>query len=426
MNQILDYSQNTNKSTSSSNNYNPIGGGGNFNPGGGNRKPNMGTDKIVRVFAVFMILLALALIGVGIYGNMENDKTKTETEQEKAKEQATIQLIADEESSTLKIKVTHTKNIEKVIYMWNNNREKELKSQGKPTLEEEIALPIGQNTLTIKVIDVEGNETIKEEAFNASTGVDITSPVLSLVPEGNKLKITAKDDREIAKVTYKWSNSEETMEVLATEDGQKELVVEVEIQRGENDILVTAIDKAGMVTTDSRTYKGVTVPEISLTVSSDGTVATLRVTHEVGLTSIKVILNGEEFNVDGLDGTQTDVSVDVTLPNPTADNQFKVVAESAEGTNSQIEETLKYQAENPPVIEVTQNGAAVHAVFKAQEGILKAELFMQEQTYTVTDLEANPQEAFVDFEIPQGTTRIVLTVTDLKGQEAVYDQELAN
>lgn len=425
MNQILDYSQNTNKSTSS-NSYRPSGGGGNYNNGAGNRRPNMGSDKIVRVFAILIALLAVAFIAMGLYGSIQNKKEEDTNKKQEAKEEATIQLIADEDASTLKIKVSHTKNIEKVIYMWNNNREKELKAQGKPTLEEEIALPIGQNTLTIKVIDVEGEETIKEEVFNASKGVDITSPVLSLVPEGNKLKITATDDREIAKVTYKWSNSEETMEVLATEDGQKELVVEVDIQRGENDILVTAIDKAGMVTTDSRTYKGVTVPEIGLTVSSDGTVATLRVTHEVGVTAIKIILNGEEFNVDGLDGTQTDVSVEVSLPDPTADNNIKVVAESAEGTSSQIEDVIKYQAQNPPVIEVTQDGANVHAVFKAEEGILKAELFMQEQTYTVTDLEANPKEAFVDFEIPQGTTRIVLTMTDLKGQEAVFDKELTN
>ena len=48
MNQILDYSQNTNKSTSS-NSYRPSEGGGNYNNGGGNRRPNMGSDKIVRV-----------------------------------------------------------------------------------------------------------------------------------------------------------------------------------------------------------------------------------------------------------------------------------------------------------------------------------------------------------------------------------------
>ena len=48
---------------------------------------------------------------------------------ESENETAVIELIADEANSTLKIKVNHTKNIEKVIYKWGTNREKELKHQ---------------------------------------------------------------------------------------------------------------------------------------------------------------------------------------------------------------------------------------------------------------------------------------------------------
>ena len=63
-------------------------------------------------------------------------------------------------------------------------------------------------------------------------------------------------------------------------------------------------------------------------------------------------------------------------------------------------------------------------MFKAEAGILKAELFMLEQNYSIGGLEENPTEAFVDFEIPEGRTRIILTMTDINGEEAVYDQEL--
>ena len=420
MNQILDYSQNTNKAPSYSSNM----GGGGYNPNPKKSSSGSGSDKIVRFFAVVLIIFAIILIGIAVSGKMENDKEIAKNEVQTKQEKAEIVLVPDEESSSLKIKITHTKNIERVIYKWGNNREKTLKSQGGTTFEESITLPVGENTFIIKVIDVEGADTTMEKVFNASTGVDITPPQLSLVPEGNKLIITAVDEREIDRITYKWSSEEDTTEVFAEEEGQKELRVEVEIQRGENDIIVSAVDKENNVSTDSRTYKGVTLPEVVITVNADGTGANVRVTHEVGIKSINIVLNGESFDVEGLeDGTQNDVSVDFGI-DPNIENVIAVTAISVENTENRKEETIIYEGNNAPEIEVSQNGNLVHAEFKAEAGILKAELFMQEQNYTIGGLEENPKEAFVDFEIPEGTTRIVLTMTDLNGEEAVYDREL--
>lgn len=420
MNQILDYSQNTNKAPSYSSNM----GGGGYNPNPKKSSSGSGSDKIVRFFAVVLIIFAIILIGIAVSGKMENDKEIAKNEVQTKQEKAEIVLVPDEESSSLKIKITHTKNIERVIYKWGNNREKTLKSQGGTTFEESITLPVGENTFIIKVIDVEGAETTMEKVFNASTGVDITPPQLSLVPEGNKLIITAVDEREIDRITYKWSSEEDTTEVFAEEEGQKELRVEVEIQRGENDIIVSAVDKENNVSTDSRTYKGVTLPEVVITVNADGTGANVRVTHEVGIKSINIVLNGESFDVEGLeDGTQNDVSVDFGI-DPNIENVIAVTAISVENTENRKEETIIYEGNNAPEIEVSQNGNLVHAEFKAEAGILKAELFMQEQNYTIGGLEENPKEAFVDFEIPEGTTRIILTMTDLNGEEAVYDREL--
>ena len=414
MNQILDYSQNTNKS-----NYNRTP---NYNSGRPN-KGGSGSDNIVRVFAIILILFAIALIVVGVVGKMGNDETQKEAEEQTQKEDAVIKLVVDEESNNLTIDISHTKNIEKVIYKWNNNREKELKSKGGNTLKETIPLPVGKNTLTIKVIDAEGNETTEEKVFNSTEGTDITSPQLSLVPSGNKLVITATDEKAIDKISYKWSNQEETYEVAAEEEGQTEIVHEVEILRGENDIFVTAADKAGNVSTESRTYKGVTVPEVLITVNSEEAKASIRVTHEVGITSIKIGLNGETYDVGELDGTQKDVTVDFDIDS-TIENKVTVTAVSTEGTETNKEEILVIENQNPPVIEVSQDGENVNVTFKAEAGILKAELFMQEQNYTIGELESNPKEAFINFAIPQGTTRVVLTMTDMNGNEAVFDQEL--
>ena len=416
MNQILDYSQNTNKAPSQKS----FGGGG-YNP-----KPSRndsGSDKIVRVFAVMLIIFAVAIIGIAIVSKMKNDETIEEEKVVKEKEKAVIELIADEANSTLKIKVNHTKNIEKVIYKWGTNREKELKPQGGMVYESEISLPNGENTLTVKVIDAEGNETFKEEVFKSSTGVDITPPQLSLVPEGNKLVITAKDEKEISMITYQWSSDEQATEVHVEEDGKTELVAEAEILRGENDILVTAVDKAGNISTDTRTFKGVTLPEVLITVSADGKKANVNVTHEVGIKSINIVLNGESYDVEELDGTQTDVNVEFEI-DPNFENVIAVTAVSEEGTENKKEETIVYEGNNEPTIEVVQDGVNIHVIFRAEAGILKAELFMQEQNYTIEGLDENPKEAFADMELPEGTNRIIFTMTDLNGNEAVFDKEL--
>lgn len=420
MNQILDYSQNTNKAPS----YKGNSGGG-YNPGPQRHNSGGSSDAtIVRFFAIILIIFAIVMLGIGAYTKLQNDEVVEKQETQKQQEKAVIELIPDEENSNLHIKITHTKNIERVIYMWNNDREKTLKSQGGSTFEDNVNLPIGENSFTIKVIDAEGNETIEEKVFTSSTGVDITSPQLSLVPEGNKLIITAVDERELDKITYKWSADEEFTEIAVEEEGQKELVHEVEIQRGKNDIIVTAVDKVGNVSTDKRTYQGVTLPEVTIIVSPDGKLATVRVTHEVGIQSINIVLNGESFDVSDLeDGTQTDVSVEFEIDSA-IENVIKVTAVSVEGTENKKEETIIYEGNSAPQIEVTQNGNGVHAVFKAEAGILKAELFMLEQNYSIGGLEENPTEAFVDFEIPEGRTRIILTMTDINGEEAVYDQEL--
>lgn len=415
MNQILDYSQNTNKAPSQKS----FGGGG-YNP-----KPSRndsGSDKIVRVFAFMLIIFAVAIIGIGIASKMKNDETIEEEKEIKENETAVIELIADEANSTLKIKVNHTKNIEKVIYKWGTNREKELKPQGGMVYESEISLPNGENTLTVKVIDAEGNETFKEQVFKSSTGVDITPPQLSLVPEGNKLVITAKDEKEISMITYQWSSDDQATEVHVDEEGKTELVAEAEILRGENDILVTAVDKAGNISTDTRTFKGVTLPEVLITVSADGKSANVNVTHEVGIKSINIVLNGESYDVDELDGTQTDVNVEFDI-DPTLENVIAVTAVSAEGTENKKEQTIEYE-EKEPTIEVIQDGVNIHVIFRAEAGILKAELFMLEQNYTIDGLDDNPKEAFADMELPEGTNRIIFTMTDLNGNEAVYDKEL--
>ena len=49
---------------------------------------------------------------------------------------------------------------------------------------------------------------------------------------------------------------------------------------------------------------------------------------------------------------------------------------------------------------------------------------MQEQSFMLDGLDGNPKEASLDLDLPEGTNRLIFTMTDMNGDEAVYDQEL--
>ena len=87
--------------------------------------------------------------------------------------------------------------------------------------------------MNIKVVDVDGNETIDDFTFESLEGSDIISPNITLtVTDDKKLLITATDETALSFITYRWNDSEE--ETINAEEGQKELTKELEIPLGKN------------------------------------------------------------------------------------------------------------------------------------------------------------------------------------------------
>ena len=138
MNQILDYNPNSNFNKSS------------------------GSDKIVRVFAIILMIFAIVLIAVVGYGMYKNKKEVNTAQTEQTK--ANIAVEIKEKQAT--IKVTHDKNIQKLIYSWNTKSERTIPGSSK-YMEETIDVPFGDNTLHIKVIDANGFETTHDEQISS-------------------------------------------------------------------------------------------------------------------------------------------------------------------------------------------------------------------------------------------------------------------
>lgn len=330
MNQILDYNPNKKSGGSSS-----------------------GSDKVVRVFAVLLVIFALGLLASGAYGIYKNKQTQ-KTDSNKPT-YATINADQTEDGKVT-VSVKHDKAIEEMFYSWNTSAERSFKGEGSKTLEKELDLPAGTNTLHIKVVDINGVETSFEKEFTAEDGLDILNPVISITVidgEGEdklkKLKITATDETKLDFITYRW-NDEEEVKVEAEDNKPKEIVLELDILRGVNDITIVAVDSSNNTTTETKSFTALTKPEVVVTLSADGSSLDIETSHENGISNIYYTLNGREYQANFDDDTEDANPPVVTFTQALDEgyNRFILTVTSVDETETVFDGECEY---NPPVQE---------------------------------------------------------------------------
>lgn len=406
MNQILEYSPNKNS-------------------GGG----SSGSDKIVRIFALILIVFALCFIGIGGYGFVKKNKTTADAG---TVTQTEAKIEIEKLESTALIKVSHDKAIEKVIYSWDSDKEIVEKGDGTSAKEIEIPLPAGQHTLTVKAVDIDGVETSYKKDITSENGTDIINPEIKIVvTEDKKLKITATDETEIAYVTYKWNNEEETVMDEKDETG-KTIEFEIEILKGNNDLTVIAVDANNRTTTENKTFAGVTKPEVKITVASDKKSINVNCSHENGLKKIMLNANGKDYEV-GLDGgTPSDANFDFALPEGNV--TIKVTATSIDDTVTEATEEIV--PDEPETSSSNENimisiGKSVENTNKAlisaeySEGIKDLKLNVNDQDYGVGLPEENPTNLSFELDLVEGNNRITVTVIGTDGTENTKVEELS-
>ena len=321
MNQILDYTPNKSSSKASS------------------------SDKVVRVFAILLVIFSLCLLGSGLYSIFKNKESEKVTDVKPT--YATINAVQEDDKAI--ITVTHDKVIESMVYRWNSDAERSVKGDGKKTLEKELDLPAGENTLYIKVIDVNGVETSYEEKFTAESGLDIMNPVISLSivngEEEKMLRITATDETQIDFLTYRW-NDEEEVKVEASEDNNKEIVVEVPIMRGTNDITIVAVDSENNTTTETKSYTGLTQPEIVVTLSEDGSTLIIKTTHENGIKKISYTLNDKPYEAE-FEGDDIQNEIEFTQGLDEGYNRLILKVTSVDKTETVFDGECDYEPQAP-------------------------------------------------------------------------------
>lgn len=306
-------------------NYNNKNNNNNYNKNNSNDM-----KKIIIFFAVAILVLGIAIAGVygyKIYKNNNGEETLGEPELSLESTEEEVTIIAKAEAG-----------ISKIIYQWNDEEENVKELNGRTKQEEKIGIPIGDNTLKVKVIDEVGQEretieNFSREGQNENDKIEINLDVIKEGDEKGKLKISVISELPIKYMTYKWNDEEETK--IETEEGEEKTILEtnIEVKRGKNVISVLAEDMEGNANNIEQRFDGRLKPKFDI--YREGNKLYMKISHDKGFKKIEFNINGIELSYDetkpDYDSEKQDVEYYFTLQE--GENLVTITAYSNEDTS---------------------------------------------------------------------------------------------
>lgn len=271
---------------------------------------------VVRVFAIIMLIFGIFMIGTGSYAIYKDNEAKNE-----ATTKPVITETLNEDSTAIKLSVTHDKAIDRIEYSWNNGEVQTITGNGRRNIEIDIEIPGGTNILNVKAIDVQGQEISTDKEYTADD-------IINLSVSGSKLKITAENETEIAYMTYRWDEDEEQrIDINATTVDQ-----EIDIPMGEHNLTVILVDVNNETITKEQKVKGVTKPTIDIGVDDAHEYYLITISDETGLERVEFTIRGEERTVTVENG-ETELKYKLKL-NDGDENRLEITAYNVDGIAS--------------------------------------------------------------------------------------------
>lgn len=400
MNQILDY--NPNKSS-----------------GGG----SSGSDKVVRVFAAILAVFAICLLIGGAYGIYKNNNSKSNIQTQPVSK---AQIEIEQKETTAIIKVNHDKVIEKLIYSWDSEKETTIKGSGESSMESEISLFAGEHTLNIKVVDIQGQETTFEQVISSENGEDKLYPVIKLeITEEKKLRITATDETAIDFVTYRWNDDDE--QKVEVSDDEKKIEFDIEILKGNNDLTIVAVDKSSNTTTETKSFSGVTKPDVTITIAGDKKSFDVVCSHENGLKEVILTLNGQEYDImNELGLNKEEVHKEITFNTGLSEgnNDISVKAVSVDETETVATETVENLSEEDKAIKIEIKQSEEYN--DRADVTITTDETIKEIKLNINDVDYNVDINNFQIELVNGNNKITVTVVLENGLEKTETVEISH
>lgn len=256
--------------------------------------------NIVIFFAIAIIIFGIFLVGQGSYAMYQESKGKN------TKDLPTINITRI--NDTFRLEVTSTKMITYLKYSWNNAEETVIPVDDTH-IEEKITL-LNENSILNITIEDETGRAVKYQKECIVEGIDITKPTIEIAEDqvqGN-IKITATDETEMAYITYK-VNDEDEIRIDKSETENKTIMYILKLARGQNKLVITAVDKSGNIETKEQEIIVSEAPKIEL--EQNANILTVIVKDTDGVKDLEINLNGVIYA--GKDINQKEVKLPVQL-----------------------------------------------------------------------------------------------------------------
>lgn len=296
-----------------------------FTNNNNNNYNKIDTKKIIKFFCIAIILIAIIIVCIKIYGIFENKKLLANSDTPE------VDIIReDNQSKVVTIKASCKDGIQYLVYTWNDEEENKINLNGSTAFERIIEIPNNtMNNIKVEVVSMKGVSNYKTVNFEKVTN-NIKPTVDSISIIDKKLNIQISDDRGISYLTYKWENEEE-VRIDADPNDNKTMLIEIpDIKRGEYKIYVKIVDIDGNEENFSRYITGVNEPEI--TAIKYGDTVHISVTHDMGFKRIEFIINKKKYvydeNYSKYDKNKTTLEFD--FPLNTGENIVQINAYSLE------------------------------------------------------------------------------------------------
>lgn len=256
-------------------------------------RSTLGLKPIIIFFAVALIIVGFIFLGQGAY--------KSYIKAQESKDYPRPTLALEKNGSSLNMYFKGEIPINKIEYAWNDGSISLLEVSGKKEVKFDVEMPNGNNNLQVYVIDVNGNKTKFEQkvSFTQADNKDTEKPKITITKgeTAGKIKIKATDNKEIDYVSYKWEDEDEVV-IKATEETKKEIVQEINVQKGTKKIVATVVDKTGNKKSLTMDIVGSNGPTVKVSIADNNFV--IKVTSEASLTKITYTHNDEEKNVENI------------------------------------------------------------------------------------------------------------------------------
>lgn len=260
--------------------------------------------KIVRVFCIMIFVFGILVIGKAVFG-FTIGKTRIKDEVELATEQMGKEVV---------VTINSANPIKEFKYKWQSDQETVVQGTGDTSFSKTIEIPRGNNILNMTVVDCYDNKDYYQKQYFFESD-DETKPTIELASAGNEIIITAKDENQMAYITYKW-NDEDEIRIEADED-ESTIEQKIPVKVGQNDLTITAFDAVGNRQVRKEKIIGDDKPEVNLVVQNNQVVITAK--DDEGIKKIVLTVDGNvtDSGDEPINQKEVTATMDITPGNHT-------------------------------------------------------------------------------------------------------------